>query len=150
MDTLPVLLLETLRAALDARAAGWWGRTEATLVQLAFTSAADLPTDVAEAFARATRSVPLSEVSLGIVKAAIESGVAASHAAELPPTEGSGLWLRRFAAERSVAVACGPIGDDAQPTWVVSVALAAAPPSDAELARRIREATRRWTDPRDS
>ena len=89
--------------ALGARAAGLWELTGDSLVQVAFWSAHDLPSDVAEGFKQATERVPLSETNLGIVRAAIEGKPSTSLVANLSPEGGSGLWLRRFGAERSIA-----------------------------------------------
>src|SRR5947209_3438562 len=107
----PLERLETLRATLDARAAGWWRLEGSRMIQVAFAAAADMPEEVSVGFAEATRAVPLSDVSLGIVKAAVEGRPAVSLTDKLPSEVGSGLWLRRFGAERSVAVpVAGPGG----------------------------------------
>ena len=131
--------------AVVARAAGWWRVRGDRLEQVAFAAAADMPAEVARGFAEATRSVPLSLSALGIVKAAVGARVVVSRAAGLPPDHGSGLWLRRFTAARSVAV---PVSDDTGAVRrVVSVALHEASPADAELAEFVRQAAAAWPEP---
>jgi DNA-binding IclR family transcriptional regulator len=62
----------------------------------------------------------------------------------LSPDVGSGLWLRRFGAARSVAV---PVFDrSGRLTAVVSVALAEAPPDDEDVARAVRAAAEAWSE----
>lgn len=89
---------------LDARATGLWHVEGDSLVLDAFAPANDLPKEVAAGFSQATERVSLELRALGIVEAVLEGGVLVSRAAELPPEVGSGLWLRAFGAERSVAV----------------------------------------------
>jgi hypothetical protein len=135
-------LLAALRARLNARAAGWWRVGEGRLEQVAFVAAGDMPEAVASAFAEATRSVPLDQTGLGIVSAAVMGEVTVSRARDLPDDSGSGLWLRRFEAERSVAV---PVRDlSGRVSRVVSVALAASPDDDASVAQTIREEAAVW------
>ena len=118
-----------LRRALDARAAGWWAVRGDRLEQLAFDPAPDMAPEVAAAFRAATASVPLEPSGLGIVRAALGGETTVSLAADLPPDSGSGLWLRAFGAERSVAV---PLLDHrGQVEAVLSVALPASCPLDA-------------------
>ncbi|MGE3818173.1 MAG: hypothetical protein AB7I30_01945 [Isosphaeraceae bacterium] len=135
----PTDALEALRAALDARAAGWWRPVGDRLVQIAFAAAPDLPNEVAAGFTEATLSVPLGRTDLGIVRAQTTGNVAVSRVEECAEDHGSGLWLRRFGASRSVAV---PL-----PGKVVSVATSDPQLSDEELADRVREAARTWGDP---
>jgi hypothetical protein len=120
--------LADLGKALDARAAGAWRVEGEDLVQVEFWAAPDMEAMVAEGFALATRCVPLSRVDLGIVGAAIEARPRTSIARELPGDSGSGLWLRRFAADRSVAV---PWVIDGVTVAVGSVALRDAREADA-------------------
>ena len=127
-----------LLRTLDARAAGLWSVRGDRLDQLAFVPAPDLDPGVAGAFAKATRSVPLTDAGLGIVRAAVEGAVLVSIAAELPPDAGSGRWLRAFGAERSIAV---PIfGPDGRVESVLSVALAASPMDVDRVAELVRSA----------
>ncbi|MDB5351188.1 MAG: hypothetical protein JWN86_2435 [Planctomycetota bacterium] len=114
--------LQEIGRALEARAVGLWrfaGEAEG-LVQVAFWPALDLPPDVAEGFAQATRRVAMRESGLGIVRAVLARRPFVSRAMELPPESGSGLWLRRFGADRSVAV---PLMDAGHVIGVASVAL---------------------------
>lgn len=124
--------------ALGARAAGLWAVAGDQLVQEAFAACADMPGDVAHGFAAATRSVALSEVSLGIVTAARSGAPCVSRAAELPADAGSGRWLRAFGAERSIAV---PLADEhGRVAAVLSVALLPTGEPDESVAQRVREA----------
>jgi hypothetical protein len=117
--------LAALRSRLGGRAAGVWRLEADRLVLIAFDPAPDLPAAVALGFEAATRSVDLTLVHLGIVRAATTGETFVSVAAELPPEIGSGHWLRAFGAARSVAV---PIeGRDGQIGAVVSVALGLEP-----------------------
>jgi DNA-binding IclR family transcriptional regulator len=132
VDPGPSDQLEALRAAVSARAAGWWQVYSGRLGLVAFAAAADLPEEVAREFAAATQSIALEPSGLGIVKAALAGETAESRAADLPPDAGSGLWLRRFGAARSVAV---PLRDaSGHVVGVVSVALGEEPPRDAIVA----------------
>ena len=123
--------IAALRCQVNARAAGWWRIEGDQVVLVAFDAAPDMPPEVRAGFVRATSSVPLSRVELGVVRAAVSGSVAVSRLEDSPPDSGSGLWLRRFAASRSVAV---PIAGG-----VVSVALGDTPDDDA-VARTIRAA----------
>jgi hypothetical protein len=121
--------------ALNARAAGLWHVEGEALVQDAFAPAPDLPPDVASAFARATLSVPLDRLALGIVRAAVERRVIVSIAAELPPEAGSGYWLRAFGAARSIAV---PLDAGRR---VLSVAVPDSCPLDEEAVAEVVRST---------
>jgi hypothetical protein len=128
--------LASLRSRLSARAAGAWWISGDRLEQAAFDAAPDMPIEVADRFAAATRSVELDRVDLGIVRAAMTGRVVVSIVDLLPPDAGSGFWLRAFGAARSVAVPIlGPGGDVSA---VVSVALGLEPDADfvAALIRR--------------
>ena len=136
--------LEALRARLNARAAGWWRVVgdSGKLKLVAFSAAADMPGEVSSGFVETTRSVSLQAVELGIVKAAISCEVSVSRLSEISPEAGSGLWLRRFKAVRSVAV---PILDDRGGTSdVVSLALANFSPDDESISRMILETATSW------
>ncbi len=123
--------IAALRSQVNARAAGWWRIEGGHVVLVAFDAAPDMPPEVAAGFVRATTSVPLSWIELGVVRAAVSGAIAVSRLDDSPPDSGSGLWLRRFAARRSVAV---PIAGG-----VVSVALGDTPDDEA-VARAIRAA----------
>jgi hypothetical protein len=126
-----------LLQSVGARAAGLWRAEGDCLVQKAFVGCAELPSDVARQFAAATRSVPLTEVSLGIVAAATTGQTVVSRVSEQPADAGSGRWLRAFGAERSVAV---PLHDNrGNVCAVLSVALAAGAPGDLVVDDRLRE-----------
>ena len=129
-------VLAALRVRLRGRAAGAWRVQGNRLEQVAFDPAPDLATEVAGGFAAATRSVDLSLVDLGIVKAALTAHAVVSIAAELPADRGSGFWLRAFGAARSVAVPIFEKG--AEVAFVVSVALGPEPTGE-EVAAAIRE-----------
>jgi hypothetical protein len=134
--------LASVRRRLDARAAGAWRVEGDRLARLAFDAAPDMPPDVAGRFASMTVSVPLDRRELGIVAAVVEGRRAVSVAAELPADGGSGDWLRKFAADRSVAV---PIRDAAGAVvGVVSVALVGPGLTDDEVESRLREAASDW------
>ncbi len=106
------------------------------LEQVAFDPAPDLPPEVAERFAAASRSVELTRLELAIARAASTGRVVVSIAADLPSEIGSGYWLRAFGAARSVAVPIVEPGDNV--TLVVSVALG--PEPDAEsVANMLRQ-----------
>ncbi len=137
MDPAPHDLLDALRRRFDARAAGWWRTAADRLEQVAFAADANLDDDVARGFAEATRSVPLDQGDLGIVRAAVTGKPAVSRTVDHPAESGSGLWLRRFGASRSIAV---PVGDG----WVVSLAMAGDLPDDESIASAIRNEAERW------
>src|SRR3954465_40501 len=96
--------LAELRVDLEARAAGYWWHAGNWLEQVAFVASRSLAADVVEGFAEATRSVPLSQTELGIVRAALSGEPTILRVSELPESDGSGYWLRAFGAVRSVAV----------------------------------------------
>ena len=130
--------LPSLRDARRARA-GYWQLDQETerLVQLGFVPGVGLDPEVGRQFAAATATVPLSQTSLGIVAAALTGQPAVSRVAELPADSGSGRWLVRFGASRSVAV---PIrGEGGMIQGVFSVALTAdSTLGDRLVAERIR------------
>lgn len=137
-------ILGALRDRLDARAAGWWRRVGERLEGVAFVRAADLPESVARDFSGATRSVPLTQTDLGIVRAAVTGRPTVSRAEDGRPDSGSSLWLRRFGAERSVAV---PVPDDSGAVvGVVSVALSDSKGDDEAIAAAVAAAARGWSD----
>jgi hypothetical protein len=138
----PHARLDALRHRLRARAAGWWRKTGDGLEQVAFAADADLPDDVALGFSGATRLVPYDRSDLGIVRAALTGEVAVSRASDLPADSGSGLWLRRLGAARSVAV---PVRDGSGiVVRVVSLALTVDTPDDNTVAGVIRADAEGW------
>lgn len=136
--------LEAFRAEIGARAAGWWRLRDEGLELVAFAAVRDILSSVALEFMLATHRVALSQTAMGIVKAAVEGVVVVSRVEELPPDAGSGLWLRRFGAARSVAV---PVSvTEGGVRRIVSVALGGSPPDDAEVASAIRQAAASWPE----
>ncbi len=134
--------VEALRVRFGARAAGWWRVAGDRLERVAFAAAGDLPGGVAGEFAEATRSVPMGEADLGIVRAAASGAAVVSAADDLPADSGSGLWLRRFGAARSVAV---PVRDaSGRVVGVVALALAGGSADDAEVAGAVRAEGEGW------
>ena len=99
---------EALRMILDvtsARAVGLWRYDENELAQLGFCAAHDMPAEVRDAFAEATRRVPLGETGLGIVKAVrTEAPALADLDSQTTVLPTSANWLTRFEARRSLAV----------------------------------------------
>lgn len=98
-----------------------------------------LDVEVADAFAKATRSVGLDQTQLGIVRAAVDQATAVSRAPELSADEGSGYWLRRLGVERSVAV---PVFErQVSGLWgVLSVGIPSEGPNEGEIEKRVQEA----------
>jgi hypothetical protein len=134
--------VEAMRAALGARAAGFWRVEDDHLRLVVFAAAPDMPAAVAAGFAVATARVALDQADLSIVRAATEGRPAVARTAELSPDAGSGRWLRAFGAARSVAV---PLGAAHGATVaVLSIALpdSCVLPDDA-VAARVGEAGRR-------
>jgi len=99
--------LDALRAILNAtsgRAVGLWRRQEDALIQIGFCTAEDMPAETHDAFAAATKRVPLDETGLGIVKAVQTAAPAlADLDSQTIVLETSATWLARFAARRSLA-----------------------------------------------
>jgi hypothetical protein len=127
-------------ADLGARAAGYWELDAAArqLIQISVAPGVGLDTEIGKEFTAATRAVPLSESSLGIVAAALTGQPAVSRVEELRADTGSWHWLRAFGANRSVAV---PIrGSDGTIVGVLSVALRKeTTDDDRSIIQRIRE-----------
>ncbi|TWU11326.1 hypothetical protein CA54_01320 [Symmachiella macrocystis] len=99
--------LDALRAILNAtsgRAVGLWQRQGDALLQIGFCTADDMPAETHDAFAAATKRVPLDETGLGIVKA-VQTATPALADLDSQTTilETSATWLARFAARRSLA-----------------------------------------------
>lgn len=121
---------------LDARAVGVWSVVGDRLEIDRFWPAPDLPDVVAREFVDATRSVGLAETGLGIVAAVVDRRPRVSVAASLPEGSGSGLWLRRFGASRSLAV---PVLRGGEVVGVVSAALPGSEKNEAEVLALIGE-----------
>ena len=94
------LVIET-----QARAAGCWRLHDEHLELLGFGAAADMDEAIDHGFREATRRVPLDQLGLGIVKAAVTGQPAIGHR---DPTDnnldGSATWIARFQAQTSLAV----------------------------------------------
>ncbi len=124
------------------RAAGFWWIAGNMLELVAFVASPALPKEVIGGFVEATRSVPLSQTDLGIVRTAVEETVTVSRASELPAESGSGYWLRAFGAVRSVAI---PLHDAHGTTKaVLSVALPDDSRDDHDVTDRMLEIARKW------
>lgn len=121
--------LESLLGLEGARAAGAWRVEGEELVLVRFLGAADLPAEVAEGFAAATRRVLLSATNLGIVCAAVGKSPWVAKIAEIAPDAGSGYWLRAFGATFSVAVP--RYNRDREADGVIAVAIASSPEGEA-------------------
>jgi hypothetical protein len=131
-------IVSSVRADFCARAAGLWRLDGDRLILLAFDPAPDMPRAVADGFVAATRSVPLDPTPLGIVGAATTRAPVISLADQLPPSLGSGRWLRAFGASRSVAV---PLLDSSETVRaVLSIALVDTSMHDRHVVDRLREA----------
>ena len=107
MDELLFRLVEQTAS----RAAGCW-RLDRQILHLAwFGYARDMPHDVSQGFQDATRSVPLNQLGLGIVKAAVtEQPAIGRRDAGMTGLGGSASWIVRFDANTSLAV---PIRNEA-------------------------------------
>ena len=95
--------LDLLLGALRARAVGLWRVRQDHLDQVGFRAVSDMPEDVQREFAAATKRVPLSEIGLGIVKAAVSGQPAVAQVVGKPGLGQSAGWLARFEARQSVA-----------------------------------------------
>jgi hypothetical protein len=128
--------LTKLRRRLQAKAAGHWHVCDGVLCLGAFVPSPELSPDVSDGFVRATHSVSLARVELGIVKAAATGVTAVSKVDDLDAESGSGYWLRAFGADRSVAV---PLANaQGRVTEVVSVAVEPSDRTDEAVEALIR------------
>ena len=94
------LVIET-----KARAAGCWRLHDRHLELLGFGAAADMDEAVDRGFREATRRVPLDQLGLGIVKAAVTGQPAIGrHDPADNSLDGSATWIARFQAQTSLAV----------------------------------------------
>jgi hypothetical protein len=98
------VVLDRLLTLADARATGLWRSDGAVLHQLAFRAVPQMPGEVAQDFAGATRAVPLSATGLGIVKAVLSQQPTLA-TVDLSSTglADSASWLVRFGAASSLA-----------------------------------------------
>ena len=98
-------LLARLVTETASRASGLWRLEENHLVLIGFGWARDMPLEVSSGFQAATRRVPLDQIGLGIVKAAVTAKPAIGRR---DPNEsgldGSATWISRFGANTSLAV----------------------------------------------
>ncbi len=138
-DSLQVLVsrLENIRGLLNARAAGLW-TCQANRVRLVkFLPVQDMPEDVVTGFSEALADASFERVELGCVRAAATREVFTAWAERLPDDGGSGTWLQRFEAARSVAVPILNGTEESQ--FVVAIALTedCTLPED-EVARKLR------------
>lgn len=103
--TPPLDALQAILNATSGRAVGLWRRQGDSLLQIAFCTVDDMPAETHDAFAAATKRVPLYETGLGIVKAVQTAAPAlADLDTQATVLETSATWLARFAARRSLAV----------------------------------------------
>lgn len=130
--------LAALLALLGGRAVGLWRVEGEALVQVEFLASPALDPEIAAAFGRATLAVPLSKADLSIVRAAVGRAPFVWVAADHPEDVGSGLWLRAFEADRSVAVPF--LDDEGRTAAVLSIAMAGMLPEDEAVIARVRAA----------
>lgn len=137
--SMPVERVENLRRRLGARAAGLWRLDSGGLMQMAFAATPELSAEVADGFARASVRVELTQTDLGIVGAALTGKPLISIASALSTEAGSGYWLRRLGADRSLAL---PLLDGGgRVVAVVAVALVDAPPDDQGFLNELHRLT---------
>lgn len=134
--------------SLGARAAGYWAVSEGRLVRQGFAACRDMDATVASEFLAATGELPRKRLDLSIVQAVVEGRTVIAEAQALGSSAGSGHWLRRFDAARSVAV---PHKNEAGVVvGVLSVAVEkASDPVIVESSIRafLREEARSWSGP---
>lgn len=88
-----------------SRASGCWRLENGFLNLVGFGWAADMPDEVSSGFQAATRHVPMTELGLGIVKAAAVGLPAIGRLdAASSGLQGSAGWIAKFAARSSLAV----------------------------------------------
>jgi hypothetical protein len=89
--------------ATEARATGLWRQAGERLDLVAFEARPDMSEEVQRGFVEATRSVPLTEKGLGIVKAALDRAPAVAREGD-GSLGGSVTWLKKFGARQSLAL----------------------------------------------
>ncbi len=98
-------LLARLVTETESRASGLWRLEENHLVLVGFGWASDMPLEVSSGFQAATRRVPLDQIGLGIVKAAVTAKPAIGRRDPKDSgLDGSATWIARFGANISLAV----------------------------------------------
>ena len=98
-------LLNRLVTETESRASGLWRLEENHLVLVGFGWASDMPLEVSSGFQAATRRVPLDQIGLGIVKAAVTAKPAIGRRDPKDSgLDGSATWIARFGANTSLAV----------------------------------------------
>ncbi len=97
--------LRELVVETEARAAGCWRLRDEHLELLGFGAAADMDEEIDRGFRDATRRVPLDQLGLGIVKAAVTGQPAIGRRDPADNSlNGSATWIARFQAQTSLAV----------------------------------------------
>ena len=97
--------IQWLLAESRSRAVGLWRLEGSHLHLLGFCGAPDMAAQIVRQFSDATRDVPLTQTSLGIVKAAIVRQATVATVKNIDGTMGgSASWLERFEAVNSLAV----------------------------------------------
>jgi GAF domain-containing protein len=97
--------LKDLLALTDSRAVGLWRVDKDALVLAGFAARTDMPKDIQESFAQATREVSLTQTRLGIVSAVNHKApaVAVINAGPEGLVDSAG-WLAKFQAVQSLSV----------------------------------------------
>ena len=99
-ELLAKLVIETA-----SRASGLWRLEKDHLVLIGFGWASDMPLEVSSGFQTATRRVPLVQIGLGIVKAAVTAKPAIGRRdPQESGLDGSATWIAKFEANTSLAV----------------------------------------------
>jgi hypothetical protein len=130
-------LVAEILSELGASAAGLWRIDGERLVQVAFAASTELDEAVARDFEEATRSISLDRTNLGVVIAVRSGKIVPLHSGEIPDDAGSGLWLNRFRAARSVAM---PIADaEGKIIGGLAASFASMTPDDQTVGSRLRE-----------
>ena len=90
----------------SSRASGLWRLEKDHLVLIGFGWASDMPPDISSGFQAATRRVPLDQIGLGIVKAAVTAkpAIGRRDPQESGGLDGSATWIAKFGANTSLAV----------------------------------------------
>ncbi len=133
-DRTDAVMLDLLSVT-GARAVGWWQRIDEDLKQLSFQAVADMSEDVRIGFISATGQVPLSQMKLGCVRAAVElRPIVAREDALQRGLSGSASWLTRFRANQSLAL---PIIRDGCAIGVLAIATVEVFDEDSSIWRMM-------------
>lgn len=112
--------LRLLNIQVGGRAAGFWRLHENVLELEGFAADPDMPEETQAEFAAATSSVPLTELGLGIVNAAVKKEPVYAFA---EPVDGklvdSASWIVRFGAKMSLS--CPVVNPDGNLWGVLAV-----------------------------